>query len=45
MILQTARPDEFYGRLTQMAASGEAAVEEITSPDDTLQAVFEYLVR
>ncbi len=45
VIIQTERPDEFYVRITSLAASGEAAIEEITSPDDTLQAVFEYLVQ
>jgi ABC-2 type transport system ATP-binding protein len=46
VIVETARPDEFYSRLTDLAASGEAgAVEEVTSPDDNLQAVFKYLVK
>ena len=40
------RPDAFYARLTDMAASGEAGViDEVTSPDDNLQAVFKYLVK
>ncbi len=46
VVVETARPDAFYARLTQMAASGEAgAIEEVTSPDDNLQAVFKYLVK
>ena len=46
VIVETARPDEFYSRLTNLAASGEAgAVVEVTSPDDNLQAVFKYLVK
>ncbi len=46
VIVQTARPDAFYSRLTELAASGEAgAVGEVTSPDDNLQAVFQYLVK
>jgi ABC-2 type transport system ATP-binding protein len=46
MIVETARPDAFYARLTDMAASGEAGViDEVTSPDDNLQAVFKYLVK
>ena len=46
VIVQTGRPDAFYARLTAMAASGEAgAIEEVTSPDDNLQAVFKYLVK
>jgi ABC-2 type transport system ATP-binding protein len=46
VIVETARPDAFYARVTEMAASGEAgAIDEITSPDDNLQAVFKYLVK
>jgi ABC-2 type transport system ATP-binding protein len=46
VIVQTARPDAFYTRLTDLAASGEiGAVFEVTSPDDNLQAVFQYLVK
>jgi ABC-2 type transport system ATP-binding protein len=46
VIVETARPDAFYARLTDMAATGEAGmIDEITSPDDNLQAVFKYLVK
>jgi len=46
VIVETPRPDAFYARLTEIAASGDAgAIDEITSPDDTLQAVFSYLVK
>jgi len=46
VVVQTARPDAFYGRLTALAASGEfGAIDEVTSPDDNLQAVFQYLVK
>jgi ABC-2 type transport system ATP-binding protein len=46
VVIQTARPDVFYTRLTALAASGDAgAINEITSPDDNLQAVFKYLVK
>ena len=46
VVIQTARPDVFYTRLTALAASGDAgAIDEITSPDDNLQAVFKYLVK
>ena len=46
VVVETARPDAFYARLTDMAASGEAGViDEVTSPDDNLQAVFKYLVK
>jgi ABC-2 type transport system ATP-binding protein len=46
VVVETARPDAFYARLTEMAASGEfGAIDEVTSPDDNLQAVFKYLVK
>jgi len=46
VVVQTGKPDAFYARLTNMAASGEfGAIEEVTSPDDNLQAVFQYLVK
>jgi ABC-2 type transport system ATP-binding protein len=46
VVVQTARPDMFYMRLTKVAASGEfGIIHEVTSPDDNLQAVFEYLVK
>jgi ABC-2 type transport system ATP-binding protein len=46
VVVETARPDAFYARLTDMAASGEAGeITEVTSPDDNLQAVFSYLVK
>jgi ABC-2 type transport system ATP-binding protein len=46
VVVQTGRPDAFYARLTDLAASGAAGViHEVTSPDDNLQAVFQYLVK
>jgi ABC-2 type transport system ATP-binding protein len=46
LVVETARPDAFYARVTGMAASGEAGpIDEVTSPDDNLQAVFQYLVK
>jgi ABC-2 type transport system ATP-binding protein len=46
VVVETAKPDMFYARLTEMAASGEyGGIDEVTSPDDNLQAVFEYLVK
>ena len=46
LVVQTAKPDVFYTRLTELAATGEAgAVEEVASPDDNLAAVFQYLVK
>ncbi len=46
IIVQTGRPDAFYARLTDLAAAGTVgAIHEVTSPDDNLQAVFQYLVK
>jgi len=41
----TARPDVFYRRLTQEAAADDLGVEGFHSPDDTLAALFETLLR
>jgi ABC-2 type transport system ATP-binding protein len=46
LYIQTAKPDLFYSRLTEMAAAdGSGEILEVTSPDDNLQAVFDYLVK
>ena len=46
VVVETPKPDAFYARLTEIAASGEAGViDEVISPDDSLQAVFTYLVK
>lgn len=46
VVVQTARPDDFYARLTDIAANGDlGTIYEVTSPDDNLQAVFQYLVK
>jgi ABC-2 type transport system ATP-binding protein len=46
LVVQTGKPDAFYARLTDLAASESAgAIHEVTSPDDNLQAVFQYLVK
>jgi ABC-2 type transport system ATP-binding protein len=46
VIIETGKPDAFYARVTELAASGElGSIEEVTSPDDNLQAVFQYLVK
>ncbi|CAN5702803.1 ABC transporter ATP-binding protein [soil metagenome] len=46
VVVETGKPDIFYARLTEMAASGQfGPIEEVTSPDDNLAAVFEYLVK
>ena len=46
VVVETRKPDAFYGRLTDVAATGaQGDVFEVSSPDDNLQAVFEYLVK
>ena len=46
VVVETGKPDEFYARLTELVADGQCgAVDEVTSPDDNLQAVFKYLVK
>ena len=46
VVVQTARPDVFYARLTAIGRVGEfGTIHEVTSPDDNLQAVFQYLVK
>jgi ABC-2 type transport system ATP-binding protein len=46
VVVETGKPDEFYAGLTDLVADGQCGVvEEVTSPDDNLQAVFKYLVK
>jgi len=46
VVVQTGRPDLFYSHVTELAASEAfGAIHEVTSPDDNLQAVFQYLVK
>ncbi|HKV98321.1 MAG TPA: ABC transporter ATP-binding protein [Vicinamibacterales bacterium] len=46
VVVETAKPDLFYSRLTELVAAGQSGtVEEVTSPDDNLQAVFKFLVK
>jgi ABC-2 type transport system ATP-binding protein len=40
--IQTARPDEFYGSLQEIAV--EAGITEMYSTDESLESVFRYLV-
>ncbi len=44
LVVETHKRDEFFGRLTGVVLEAGIEVEEISSPDDNLQAVFEYLV-
>ena len=46
VVVETTKPDAFYARLTTAAATDELGeIYEGSSPDDNLQAVFEYLVK
>ena len=46
VVVQTGKPDAFYARVTNLAATDEVGtIQEVTSPDDNLQAVFQYLVK
>ena len=46
VVVETGQPDAFYARVTELAATGDyGTIEEVTSPDDNLQAVFQYLVK
>jgi ABC-2 type transport system ATP-binding protein len=46
VVVETDKPDVFYANLTALAADGNVgSIDEVTSPDDNLQAVFEYLVK
>ena len=42
---RTIRPDLFYTELPELARESGVSIEEITSPDDNLAAVFDYLVK
>lgn len=44
LLVETNNRDKFFSRLPQVLSEGKMPVEEITSPDDNLQAVFDYLV-
>jgi ABC-2 type transport system ATP-binding protein len=43
LLVETRRPDAFYGRLPALAADG-VDIREVYSEDDNLEAVFQYLV-
>ncbi len=44
LVVETYKRDDFFGRLAGIVLEAGIEVEEISSPDDNLQAVFEYLV-
>jgi ABC-2 type transport system ATP-binding protein len=41
--LETRAPDALYDRIAAIAEAGRVTISELTSPDDNLGAVFEYL--
>jgi ABC-2 type transport system ATP-binding protein len=43
LAVRTNRPEEFYAKLPAAALDSGCGVEEISSPDDNLEAVFRYL--
>ncbi|MFZ2055317.1 MAG: ABC transporter ATP-binding protein [Candidatus Aminicenantales bacterium] len=44
LLVETTNRDKFFARLLSLLVKTKMEVEEITSPDDNLQAVFDYLV-
>jgi ABC-2 type transport system ATP-binding protein len=44
VVVETNNRDTFFGRLPDLLIADRINVEEISSPDDNLQAVFDYLV-
>jgi len=45
VVIETVKPDDFYSRLPAIILDNDVKVENIHSPDDNLQAVFQYLVK
>jgi len=44
LVIETQKPDDFYSRLPDIILGNNIKVENLHSPDDNLQAVFQYLV-
>jgi len=44
VIFETHHRDRFFNRLNDLVLESDLKVDEITSPDDSLQAIFDYLV-
>ena len=44
LVVETRKRDVFFGRLAPVVLEAGIGVEEISSPDDNLEAVFKYLV-
>ncbi|MFO0983555.1 MAG: ABC transporter ATP-binding protein [Planctomycetota bacterium] len=45
LTIETRQPDLFYSALLDVAVGNDVAIDRLHSPDDNLQAVFDYLVR
>jgi ABC-2 type transport system ATP-binding protein len=45
LTIESSKPDEFYERLPELMLGQRIELEEISSPDDNLEAVFRYLVK
>jgi ABC-2 type transport system ATP-binding protein len=45
VLVETRKPDAFYGRLPALATDGGNSIREVYSEDDNLEAVFKYLVK
>jgi ABC-2 type transport system ATP-binding protein len=44
LIIETRHPDRFHNRLTDLIVAEKISVDALSSPDDNLEAVFDYLV-
>jgi len=44
VMIETNDRDKFFSSLPSVLMNNDIRVEEITSPDDNLQAVFDYLI-
>ncbi|HNS06262.1 MAG TPA: hypothetical protein PKH53_09680, partial [Candidatus Saccharicenans sp.] len=44
VVFETHDRDRFFNRLNEIVLTSSLVIDEITSPDDNLQAVFDYLV-
>lgn len=44
IMVETHKPDEFYGRLPALSLEDGLAIQEVYSDDDSLESVFKYLV-
>jgi hypothetical protein len=44
LLVETNNRDKFFSLLPELFVENDIKVEEITSPDDNLQAVFDYLI-